>query len=400
MSSLTKIRRVTTEQPFTMSITLYAQDSETATSPDGDAAHFTLTHVNGTTLVARTAATPGSAGVFSVTVPPIGAMCNAVATWDYTVGGVACKTVQYVRVMQSHYIELADIRTLDGLADTSAYPTAMLVEKRDNAETLFEAATGVFWTPHYVMDILDGDPNYRVSMMSAVRDVIDYIPYKRLMLRERYPQQLLTLLLDGVMTVNNLPATGTVTAADLHSFTDSAQTRLLNQDNGQNVNIGPNLFYGNITGNTAGLGTKWTVSGGWFDSEGDPIGSSTDTVVPTLGDTYTIPPALSADYLIYTSGELEAQIGVSAFPRGMQNVQVEYIAGQQFMPADLWEALAFYIRYLVLHSNTRTPDRATSMTTEFGTFRIGQANAWENPTGIDTVDSVLRRYGERVASFA
>src|SRR5579859_7440880 len=241
MSQLTKIRRVTLEQPFTMTITLYPQDSETATNPDSDACHFTLMHVNGTTLVARAAATPGTTGVFSHTVPGISQLCNAIATWDYQVNGVTFKTTQYVSDIQSHYIELADIRTLDGLNNTTAYPTTMLVEKRDNAEALFEAATGVFWTPHYVMDILDGDPNYRVSMMSAVRDVIDYIPYKRLLLTERYPQSLLTLILDGVMTVNNLPATGTVTAADAYSFTDSAQTRVLNQDNGMNVNVGPDL---------------------------------------------------------------------------------------------------------------------------------------------------------------
>jgi hypothetical protein len=410
MSNTAAIRRVTIENAFTMTLNLYPQDSETLTDPDNQdsdsdtdydtSVGFTLVHVNGTVLVPHMFATRSSAGVYAVTVPPLGQLCNAIATWDYKIGGVAARSVQYVKAIASHYISLADIRSQDGLSDTSAYPTAMLVEKRDNAETLFEAATGVFWTPQYVMDVLDGDPNYRIALQSAVRDVIDYIPYKRLVLTERYPRQLLTLLLDGVMTVNNLPATGTITDSDETSFADSSQTRLLNQDSGQNVNIGPDLFYGNITGNTAGLGTNWTVGNGFFDNEGNPISTSPHSVVPTIGDTYTIPAPLSAEYAIYTSGELEAQIGVAAFPRGMENVQVEYIAGQQFMPADLWEALAFYVRYLCLHSNTRIPDRATSMTTEFGTFRIGQANAWDNPTGIDTVDSVIRRYGLRVPSFA
>lgn len=395
MSQLTKIRRVTTEQPFTMTLTIYPQDSETPVDPASGLVTFTLVHVNGTTLVAPVTATPVTVGVYTASVPAIGALCNAVATWTYTMSGVVCKTVQYVTVVQSHYIELADIRALDGLGNTSAYPTAMLVEKRDNAETLFEQATGVFWTPHYVLDVLDGDPNYRIALQSAVRDVIDYIPYKRLVLTERYPQQLLTMLLDGVMTVNNLPATGTITASSAVSFTDSAQTRALNQDNGINVNIGPDLYYGNITGNTLGLGTKWTVGSGFFDSEGTTIG-----IVPPIGSTYTIPSQLSQDYMIYSSGELEAQIGISAFPRGMKNVQVEYTAGRHYMPADLWEVLGYYIRYLVLHTNSRIPDRSTSMTTEFGTFRIGQANAWVNPTGISEVDAVLMRYGERLPSFA
>lgn len=401
MSNLAKVRRVTLEQPFTMTIKLYPQDSEVATDPDGSpgAAHFTLVHVNGTVLVARAAATRLGAGEFSYTVPGIAQLCNAIATWDYTVGGVTYKTVQYVQVIQSHYIELADIRTLDGLNSATSYPSAILAEKRDNAEALFEMATGVFWTPHYVMDILDGDPNYRIALQSAVRDMIDYIPMKRLVLQERYPQQLLTLTLGGIQAVNNLPATGTVTAADASSFTDSAQTRKLNQDNGMNVNIGPDLFFGNIIGNTATLGTKWTISGGWYDALGNNISNGT-TVIPTLSLPYTIPPVISADYLIYTSGEIEAQLGVAAFPRGMQNVQVEYIAGQQYMPADLWEALGYYIRYLVLHTNARIPDRATSMTTEFGTFRIGQATPWDHPTGLSEVDAVLMRYGERLPAFA
>lgn len=309
MSQLTKIRRVTTEQPFTMTITLYPQDSETPADPDSSSVSFKLMHVNGSTLVASAAATRTGPGVYTYTVPGQPNLANAIAYWTYAVGGVTLQTVQYVKIIQSHYIELADIRSLDGLNNTTAYPTAMLVEKRDNAETLFEQATGVFWTPTYVMDILDGDPNYRIALQSAVRDVIDYIPYKRLVLTERYPQKLLTLLLDGVMTVNNLPATGTITSSTAQTFSDTAQTtRLLNQDNGQNVNIGPNLYYGNITGNTKGSvgpGTTWTVSDGFTDNEGDPLSSSAHTIIPTVGDTYTIPPALSAEYLIYPSGELE-----------------------------------------------------------------------------------------------
>ncbi len=405
MSQLTKIRRVTLEQPFTMTITLYPQDSETATDPDVSDADvdadedttvgFTLMHQNGSTLVARKYATRGAtAGIFSVTVPPLGQLCNAIATWDYMVGGVACTTVQYVTVIQSHYIELADIRALDGIGNATAYPTAMLVEKRDNAETLFEQATGTFWTPHYVMDVLDGDPNYRIAFQSALRDVIDYIPYKRLVLTERYPSKLLTVTLGGVAAVNNTPGAGTISAADATSFTDSAATRIPNQDVGSTVtffNGGAIAGYGFIAANTA---TSWTVDG-FRDSEGGKLANG-----PTVAWTYSIPANVSTDYLIYSSGEFEAQIGVAAFPRGMQNVQVEYVAGQNYMPADLWEVLGYYIRYLVLHTNSRIPDRSTSMTTEFGTFRIGQATPWVNPTGISEIDAVLMRYGERLPSFA
>jgi hypothetical protein len=156
-------------------------------------------------------------------------------------------------------------------------------------------------------------------------------------------------------------------------------------------NSGVIAGYAEIRGNTA---TSWQITN-VRDSEGGTLANG-----PTVGWIYTIPPNVSTDYLIYSSGELEAQVGVPAFPRGMKNVQVEYIAGQNYMPADLWEVLGYYIRYLVLHSNSRIPDRSTSMTNEFGTFRIGQANAWENPTGISEVDAVLMRYGERVGSFA
>jgi hypothetical protein len=89
-----------------------------------------------------------------------------------------------------------------------------------------------------------------------------------------------------------------------------------------------------------------------------------------------------------------------AFSRGIENIVAEYVCGADAMPHDLRLALLQYIRILVLDSNTRTPDRATSMTNEFGTFRLGQAKAWDNPTGIAAIDAVLARYGTRVPGFA
>lgn len=391
------IQRFTTEQPFTLSLTLIPQNSETPADPDNDAVSVAITHVNGSVVLASTAATKTGVGVYTVTVPPQANPLRATVVWSYTVGGAAAQTTQYLDVFQSHYIDLPTIRALDGLANVTAYPTPMLVEKRDEAETLFEQACGMYWTPHYVREVLDGDPNYRIALQSAIRDVIDYIPYKRLVLGTRYPRRLLAVSFVDPNTglVTPVPQPSTTLTAD---YTVGQPTMSVASTGGAKPfpNAGPVQVAGILNPTLPEYETTFQYTGTTLASLTGVQGGTSGTA--TTGAAVTVP--LSAYYLIYESGEIEAQLGVQAFPRGMENVVIEYFAGVNAMPSDLSLALAKYIRYLVLNTNSRIPDRATFMNTEFGSFRIGQAKDWEAPTGLPEVDAVLRRHGERVGTFA
>ena len=400
---MSSLLRITTEQPYTLTVTLTPQNSETPTDPDGSTVTIGIVHVNGTVIVpAGTATTRAGAGAYTyalATQP----LSNLIVTWSYTVSTFPCTVVQYLAVIQSHYIELSEIRALDGIANqTAAYPTATLVAQRDYAETLFDWATGTFWTPHYVRDTLDGDPNYRRALQSAVADVIDYIPMKRIVLTQPDPTQLLSLTLiasgdPGDSTsgttgaqdaVYPFGASGTSTSVVGLVLTDTTATRYANIDLGSPISAGG--FVATIVGNTA---TTWSVDQ-WIDAITGLPGQPANVV------SYSIPSPLAQRYVLYPSGEVEAQFGVPAFPRGMDNVIIEYVAGRQGMPLDLKLALTKYVRYLILNTNGRIPDRATSMTTEFGTFRVGQADAWDHPTGLSEVDAVLERYGLRSPVFA
>lgn len=399
------IQRFTTEQPFTLSLTLIPQNSETPTDPDEAAVNVAITHVNGSVVLASTAATKTGVGVYTVTVPPQANPLRATVVWSYTVNGAAAQTTQYLDVFQSHYIDLASIRALDGLNNTTAYPTPMLVEKRDEAETLFEQACGMYWTPHYVREVLDGDPNYRIALQSAIRDVIDYIPYKRLVLGTRYPRQLLSVAFTdpntGVVTPVIQPATTLTADYTVGQSTISVASTLGGSPPSGSSDYafpsaGPVQIAGILNPTLPAYETTLQYTGTTPTSLTGVAGGTSGTA--TVGAVVKVP--LSAYYLIYESGEIEAQLGVQAFPRGMENVVIEYYAGLNAMPSDLSLALSKYIRYLVLNTNSRIPDRATFMNTEFGSFRIGQAKDWEAPTGLPEVDAVLRRHGERVGTFA
>ncbi len=402
------ILRYTTEQPFTLTLTLLPQNSETPADPDSSAVTVEITHVNGTEILASTSAARLAAGVYTIAVPPQSRPMRATVTWSYAVGGVAATTVQYLDIFQSHYIDLQTIRALDGINIPNggqAYPTAMLVEKRDEAEALFEQACGMYWTPHYVREVLDGDPNYRIARQSATRDIIDYTPYKRLVLGSRYPRELLSVVFvdpnTGIVTpvvqpATTLTSTYTVGSATMNVTSTAGHNPPANSGDYTFPNAGPVKVAGILNPTQPVFETTLQYTGTTPTTLTGVTGGTSGTA--GIGAAVTVP--LSAYYVIYASGELEAQIGVSAFPRGIDNVVIEYMAGLNAMPSDLTLVLAKYIRYLVLNTNSRIPDRATYMQTEFGSFKIGQASAWAAPTGIADIDAVLIRHGTRVPSFS
>lgn len=103
-----------------------------------------------------------------------------------------------------------------------------------------------------------------------------------------------------------------------------------------------------------------------------------------------------------TSGWLARPGGLivaSSAPRG-RYVAVAVEHGREQVPADLREAWLLYVRTLLLDwYASKLPDRATTVTTDLGTFSINQAGK-DRPTGVPDVDAVLALYDERVPSVA
>ncbi len=65
--------------------------------------------------------------------------------------------VQSVEVVGAHYVTIADIRALPGMADVDKFPTALLRQVRDQFEDMVESITGTAWVPRFARVSLDGD---------------------------------------------------------------------------------------------------------------------------------------------------------------------------------------------------------------------------------------------------
>lgn len=118
----------------------------------------------------------------------------------------------------------------------------------------------------------------------------------------------------------------------------------------------------------------------------------------------TIDGTAAADltkFRLYDEGLIERTAGAT-WPKesagGGGNVVVEYVHGYDAPPADLKQAFLTYVRYLLLDSRSRIPDRATAMTTEFGTIQL--ASATSRATLIPEVDAVLADYDRRLPGMA
>jgi hypothetical protein len=108
-----------------------------------------------------------------------------------------------------------------------------------------------------------------------------------------------------------------------------------------------------------------------------------------------------AGFRLYPEGTVERTAGIT-FPReasgGGGNVMVEYVHGEDAPPQDLRQAFLTYVRYLILDTTSRIPDRATGITTEYGTIQF--ASASDRPTLLPEVDAVLAAYDRRIPGLA
>jgi hypothetical protein len=113
--------------------------------------------------------------------------------------------------------------------------------------------------------------------------------------------------------------------------------------------------------------------------------------------------SVTVDGTAYTAAEVEgvrtdeAGIIATTARRGAR-VVVSYEHGLDSPPADLKRAALTRLRSRLNMSKSAVPDRATSFSTETGTFRLSMPRA--DRTGIPDVDAVLDRYALRTPTVA
>jgi len=277
--------RILVGAPATLTVTFY-DGGETAVDPG--TVTVTITRADGT-AVATAAATSGSgAAARTYALAAQTRLDHLSAVWTGSIGGRSVTTRH--EVVGGYYADLAEIRTLDALANTSKYPTATLERARWQAEDKFEDATGVAWVPRH-------------DRYTAVGDNTT-----SLLLRWPRPRSLIAVTIDGTV------------ASDLTLFQ------------------------------------------------------------------------------LYETGLIERDSGMR-FPRGatnVGNVVVEYAHGYDRPTEDLRWAFLQYVRYLILDTTSRIPDRAASYSTEFGTFQLVTAG-FNRPTGLPEIDAVLNEHSHRTA---
>lgn len=143
------VQRILVNTPATLTATFY--DGETVVDPG--TVTVTITRADGTAVVTDAATSGTGAAPRTYTLPAQTQLNNLTATWT----GTTRTVVTYHQIVGGFYAELADIRALEGMSNTSKYPTAALEAARTQAEDRFEWATRVAWVPRYARETLDGN---------------------------------------------------------------------------------------------------------------------------------------------------------------------------------------------------------------------------------------------------
>lgn len=97
------------------------------------------------------------------------------------------------------------------------------------------------------------------------------------------------------------------------------------------------------------------------------------------------------DCKLWPWGGLAAPDG-QTWVRGLRNITVDYLHGAARCPAPVADAVVELAIGACIEYGTRVPERATSMSTEVGTFRLTIPGR-DGPTGIPRVDAVIAQYG-------
>lgn len=251
----------------------------------------TITRSDGSVLVAAAATLGSGAAARTYALAAQTRLDHLTAVWSGSSG--ARKVTTRHEIVGGFLADLAEVRALDAVSNTTSYPTSKLEAARWQAEARFEEATGVAWVPRHARETLVGGNQ------------------ARLLLGYRPPRALIATSIDGV------------------AVSDLTTLALLP------------------------WGAVERDAGVWF-------------------------PKPATD------------------PR---NVVVEYTYGYDAPPNDLKQAFLTYVRYLLLDTRSRIPDRASVMTTDMGTFQLTTAG-YRRTTGLPEVDAVLNDYDQTIPGVA
>lgn len=120
------------------------------------------------------------------------------------------------------------------------------------------------------------------------------------------------------------------------------------------------------------------------------------------GATWTAFDADALADLVVLSSDALLREALGVWPLGRQNVRVTYTHGYESVPAEIARAALRLAASPMGLIASNTPDGATMIESDAGTFTVATAGQARNPfslraiTGLPSVDEVLYRYAERV----
>lgn len=155
----------------TVYVTFYV--GETAVDADGDVVTVEVTDPYGVVVAGGAALDEVETGTYSFLVPAVSDPTELSVTWTGDFSGDEQTVVQAYTVVGKFLFALADLRAMDGLEDTSDYPTAKLVEIRDQVTDLFVSYCRTAWGETYMRETFDGDRSNYV--------LLNYLPVVRLL---------------------------------------------------------------------------------------------------------------------------------------------------------------------------------------------------------------------------
>jgi hypothetical protein len=162
----------------TISVTFYVDGDPTDPSPD--TATIRITRLDGSEVVASTAATNAGVGKFTFDLTPTHAALVDVlsASWTATFGGQSQTIVTQVEVVGGFYFAIAELRAKHPeLSDPTLFPSDVLAEERAVAEDIIEGelACAVAFVPRVGRESVAGDGGPRLYLQKpsvrAIRSV-------------------------------------------------------------------------------------------------------------------------------------------------------------------------------------------------------------------------------------
>ncbi len=139
----------------------------TETAPDA-VGTCTVVDANGDAVASGATTTSVTKSQFTLDTTATGDVKRLVATWNLTFSGVAQEFVTRHEVVTELLVTEAGARAFDGgaISDTSDYPTANVLEARDETHDEFERIIGVALGGRYGREIVAGDGGQELQLES------------------------------------------------------------------------------------------------------------------------------------------------------------------------------------------------------------------------------------------